>query len=130
MKGAVVDRANRWTAQQTFAAEAWENIPAAYTTIDWDVNKNQVRYIQINANTTLRWPIGLRVGGIYILFVKNISTYTLSYGTQASQSGQGAGTWKWAAGTTPTLTASAGKIDVFTIGYDGTDLIGVVQQNF
>lgn len=129
LKGAVVDRANRWAAQQTFAAEIFENIPAAMTTIDWDVNKNQVRFVSLNVNTTLRWPIGLRLGGVYILFVKNVSTYTLSYGNQSAQSGQGAGTWKWVGGTTPTLTATAGKIDIITCAYDGTDLISAIQQN-
>lgn len=131
LQGAVVNRSNRWAAQQTFAATVWDTtLPVATCTVDWDVGLHQVWYIQINANTTIRWPMNLRVGGIYILFAKNASTYTLSYGTQTTASGGGAGVWKWVAGgTTPTFTATAGKIDIITCGYDGTDIIAAIQQN-
>jgi hypothetical protein len=53
---------------------------------------------------------------------------TLSYTAQVAN--LGSGTWKWPAGTTPTLTTTAGKTDVLTFIFDGTHMLGTSVLNF
>ena len=67
---------------------------------------------------------------IYMLVIKQDGTGSrqLSYSNQAS--GLGSGTWKWPAGTAPTLTTTASKIDVLTFISDGVHMIGTSVLNY
>ena len=52
---------------------------------------------------------------------------------QPATTGNGTITWfgvVWSGGTTPTLTATAGRADLFTFTSDGTKWYGEVKQNF
>ena len=127
MQGALVNRAQAWSAQQFFAAADYET--GLLATIDWDLMAKQVRFITLAQNTTIRWPINPRRGGIYIMVMKQNATggYTVSWSNQVSG---GAGVWAWTAGgTAPTITTTAAKRDVATFIFDGTDMIGTITQN-
>lgn len=52
---------------------------------------------------------------------------------QAATTGNGTATFssvKWPAGTAPTITATAGKMDILTFVSDGTNWYGSIAQNF
>lgn len=127
-QGAEVTRATGWQSQQFFAALDYEiNLPAAIT---WNVAHKQVRFVTLAQNSTLSFPTNAKRGATYILGVKQDSTgsRTLSYTNQDST--LGSGTWKWSGASAPTLTTTAGKIDVLTFLFDGTDMLGTSVLNF
>lgn len=127
-QGAETNRTTGWLAQQFFAAQDYETTNPA--TIDWNVAAQQVRLIQLNANTTITFPTNIRRGASYVLFVKQDGTgsRTLTWSNQAA--GLGSGTWKWSGGSAPTLTTTASKIDVITFMCDGTHMFGNAVLNF
>ena len=52
---------------------------------------------------------------------------------QAASTGNGAITWssvKWGSSGTPTVTATAGKMDIFTFVADGTNWYGSTVQGY
>ena len=52
---------------------------------------------------------------------------------QAASTGNGVATWstvKWPGGTAPTITATAGRMDILTFVSDGTNWYGTFAQNF
>jgi len=121
-------RSTGWKVQQWFAANDYETAnPAA---IGWDVGLQQVRLLQLNANTTIAFPTNIKRGATYILFLRQDSTgsRTMTWSNQAS--GLGSGTWKWTAATAPTLTTTASKIDVISFISDGTHMFGSAVLNF
>lgn len=117
-----------WEQQQWFNAQPYE--VNTTTPIQWDVGQKQVRFITLSQNSALAFPTSAKQGATYILVIKQDGTgsRTLSYTAQAAN--LGSGTWKWPAGTTPTLTTTAGKTDVLTFIFDGTHMLGVSSLNF
>jgi hypothetical protein len=61
-------------------------------------------------------------GKSFVLFLK-----------QAATTGAGTATFtgvKWSGGTAPTITATAGKMDILSFFADGTNWYGSFTQNF
>jgi len=92
------------------------------------------------ASTT---TVDLTTGNMFkISLGANITTLTLSsanpgtYIFEFIQDGTGNRTvtfpaaWKWSGGTAPTITATANKIDIVTIIYDGSTYFASIVQNF
>jgi len=79
--------------------------------------------ITLTASTACEISTPLPVyGGTFKLLVK-----------QPAATGNGTVTWfgvVWSGGTTPTLTATAGRADLFTFTSDGTKWYGDVKQNY
>lgn len=124
--GAVKGMSNPWRGQQYFAAQDYRSVPASFS---WDCGADQVLQVTLSANSTISFPTNAQRGATYILVVKQDATgsRTLSYTNQSGQ--QTNGSWKWPGGTTPTLTTTAGKRDILTFYFDGTDMLGTSVLN-
>jgi len=85
-------------------------------TITWDTSTagGQVAtFTFVSTNRTMGAPTNLKNGGFYALAViQNAGSNTLSWNA----------IFKWANGTTPTLSTAAGAKDYFTFRSDGTNL--------
>ena len=90
------------------------------TAVDW--NNGNIQTFTLNANpTTFTFSNG-RSGATYILIVKQNSSgsYTVSW----------PGTVAWSGASTPTMTPTANRYDVYTFIYAGTKYFGSYVQNF
>lgn len=86
--------------------------------VDW--NNANVQSVTLGGNRTFTFS-NPKDGARYMLIVKQDAT------------GSRTVTWptvKWAGGTTPTLTTTANKYDIFTFVYDGTNYYGTASLNF
>lgn len=126
-QGAEVTRTTAWQAQQYFAAQDYETTNIAALT--WDAGKQQVRFITLNVNSTLAFPINARRGATYVLIVKQDASGSRTLSYTAQDAGLGSGTWKWPNAITPTLTTTASKTDILTFIFDGTHMLGVSTLN-
>jgi len=99
--------------------------PTALTsgaTITWNSNTSSVATLtldQVGATLTVSNAVA---GGTYVLIV-----------TQGTGGNKTITTWtnfKWQGGAAPTLSATAGAIDVITAVYDGTNFLAAAQLGF
>ncbi len=90
--------------------------------IAWNLNQNQVAQVTLAGNRTLDNPINLKDGGVYILEVIQDGTgsRTLAYGTA----------YKFPGGFAPVLSTGVNDVDILTFHSDGTNMFGVIQQDF
>lgn len=89
--------------------------------IAWDVQANPVASVTLGGNRTLANPTNVAAGGVYHLIVKQDATggRTLDFGADYAFSG----------GTAPTISAAANAVDWLSFVYDGTKMLGKVEQN-
>ena len=116
--GVSLSVANEWTKTQNFNATTLTDA----ANISWDAESNQVAKVTLTANRTLDNPTNMKDGATYILRVIQDAggTNTLAYGTA----------YLWPGGTAPTLTATGDAIDIITFVCDGTNMYGVISQDF
>ena len=109
---------NTYTAQQVFSNGNLTDAPS----IVWDVEDKQSTAVTLTANRALANPTNQIDKGTYILRVVQDGTgsRTLSFGAN----------YKWPGGTAPTLTTTAGAVDIISFVSDGTDMYGVFQGDF
>jgi len=90
--------------------------------ISWDASANQVCSVTLTDNRTLDNPTNMKDGATYILRVIQDAggTNTLAYGNA----------YKWEGGTAPVITATGDAIDILTFVSDGTNMYGVIAQDF
>ena len=90
--------------------------------ISWDASANQVCKVTLTDNRTLDNPTNMKDGATYILRVIQDAggTNTLAYGNA----------YKWEGGTAPVITATGDAIDILTFVSDGTNMYGVIAQDF
>jgi hypothetical protein len=94
------------------------NTTAAATTA-LDFSTGNIFKISLGANiTTLN--ITNPTAGTYLLEIIQGGTYTMAFPTA----------WKWSGGSAPTITATATKVDIITLVYDGTTYFASAVQNF
>ena len=75
------------------------------TSVSWDAGSNQSAVLVLGHNATIANATNHANGGVYILKVtQNTAPKTLSWATG----------YKWPGNTAPTMTATAGAVDVFT----------------
>jgi hypothetical protein len=116
----VTAQSQNFTKQQYFGASALTTDSAnAY---EWDLDNAQVGTITLSANSSLNSPSNQNAGGTYILIVKQNGTggYSLTFD----------GVYKFANGITPAVSTDPNAIDVFTFVSDGSNMLGVAQQDF
>jgi len=116
----VTAQAQNFTKQQYFGATALTTDSAnAY---EWNLDDAQVGTITLSANSNLNVPSNQQAGGTYILIVKQNGTggYTLTMD----------GIYKFPGGLTPAVSTDPNAIDVFTFVSDGTNMLGIAQQDF
>ena len=113
--GASTNKANQYNFAQVIKGTSIDDA----VTISWDLDKNQIATVTLGGNRTLTVD-NMRDGGTYILIVKQdgSGSRTLSYHS---------GTFKFPAGTAPTLTTAASSVDVLTFISDGSSMYGVSQ---
>ena len=133
----LLNGANTWSAAQTFSganvhngADTFAkqvNGPSSTLTdgasIAWDVSTKQEATVTIAGNRTLANQTNAVAGGTYILQVTQGSggNHTLGYGTN----------YRWPNATPPTLSTTAGYIDVLTFySPDGTIMRGVATLGY
>ena len=93
------------------------------TSVSWDAGSNQSAVLVLGHNATMGAATNQANGGVYILKVtQNSSPKTLSWNSN----------YKWPGNAAPTMTATAGAVDVFTFVSDGTYMYGSFSgsQNF
>jgi hypothetical protein len=104
--------------------QSWVTLPTtgtttSSTTINW--NDGNVQEKVLGDNTTFTFSNG-NAGATYILVVKQ------------SAGGSNTITWPgsvtWAGASTPTMTSTANRYDVYTFIYDGNKYFGSYIQNF
>ena len=91
------------------------------TAITLDLANGTVQIITLTGNATVTMPTATS-GKSFIMFLKQDATgsRTITWSTV-----------KWAGGTTPTITGTASRQDIFSFFADGTNWYGtVVGQNF
>ena len=75
--------------------------PASTNTVTLDMNTSNYFSMTANANLLIANPTNLTAGQAGALFITANCSYTTSFGSQ----------WRFATGTAPTLSTSAGKVD-------------------
>jgi hypothetical protein len=93
----------------------------AGSTINWDLDDNQVAYVQLNADATLANPTNQQAGATYILIMKQDggTVRTISFGSA----------YKFPAGNALTLTPATNAVDILTFISDGTNMYGGFVQD-
>ena len=105
---------------QAFVALPTTGNTTSATTINW--NDGNVQEKVLNASSTTFTFSNPNDAATYILILKqnNAGSYTVTW----------PGSVTWAGGTTPTMTATANKYDIYTFVYDGSKYFGSYVQNF
>lgn len=90
--------------------------------IAWNVANGAFATVTLGGNRALANPTNLVAGASYALKVTQDGTgsRTLSYGSA----------FKWAGGTAPTLSTTAGAVDILTFISDGTNLYGALTKGW
>ena len=117
--GASTIAVNAFTAQQYF--NDYQLTSGA--SVAWDLDAAQVAYLTLGHNATMANPTNQQAGGVYILRITQGSAVkTVSWGTS----------YKWPGAAAPTMTATAGAVDIVTFTSDGTNMFGSFSgsQNF
>lgn len=91
-------------------------------TIDLANGTVQILTMTTATNLAVTMPTSPVSGQSFILILKQPASGTANAVTWT--------TVKWSGGTTPTVTATVGKADVFTFVYDGTNWYGSYVQNY
>jgi hypothetical protein len=114
LKGTV----REFTKQQNFNATTLSD----GSSISWDLNSNQVAKVTLGGNRTLSNPTNLVDGSVYILRViqDGSGSRTLAYGSA----------YDFPGGTAPVLSTGGNAVDVLTFVCDGSNMLGVIQQEF
>ena len=113
------------TGNTEIIAQSWVKLPTtgnttSSTTINW--NNGNVQEMVLNVSATTFTFSNPNAGGTYILILRQRSS---GGGTVTFP-----GTVTWAGGTTPTMTSTANKYDVYTFVYDGSKYFGSYVQDF
>jgi len=109
---------------QITSGQTWITLPTTGTTTSAttiNFNNGNVQEYTLGASTTFTFS-NSNSGATYILIIKQSSggSNTITW----------PGTVTWAGGTTPTMTATANKFDVYTFIYDGSKYFASYIQNF
>jgi hypothetical protein len=103
--------------------ETYFNIGTVTTSASPTLSNGTVQTLTLTASTTCTVTMPTATAGkSFILLVR-----------QAASTGNGAVTWssvKWNSGGTPTVTATAGRMDIFTFVADGTNWYGSASQGY
>jgi hypothetical protein len=112
-------RGNVRVIGQSYVALPVTATTTSATTISWDSGNVQEQVL--GANTTFTFTNG-KAGATYILVIKQSSGggNTITW----------PGTVTWAGGTTPTMTTTANRFDVYTFIFDGNKYFGSYIQDF
>jgi len=112
------DAVSNFTKQQYFGTATLTD----GATINWDCD-NQVAKVTLGGNRTMAAPTNMKNGATYILRVYQDGTGSRTITWNA--------VFRWPGGTAPTLTTTAGKMDIITFTSDGTNMYGVIGgQNY
>jgi hypothetical protein len=96
---------------------------AGTITIDWNAGNTQSVTASTNSGAYTFAFSNVKAGATYILRLKQPSGGAATAAWPAAV--------KWSGGTTPTWTATANKVDVFTfVVYDSSNIYGSYVQNF
>ena len=90
------------------------------TTVDW--NDSNIQTFTLNAATTTFTFNNGNAGATYILIIKQNAAGSQTITWPAAVT--------WAGGSTPTMTPTSDRYDVFTFIYDGAKYFGSYIQNF
>ena len=114
-----------YTGNLQINGQAWISADAngnttSTTAVNW--NDSNIQTFTLNANPTTFTFANPNAGATYILIIRQnaAGSYTITW----------PGTVTWSGASTPTMTATANRYDVFTFIYDGSKYFGSYVQNF
>ena len=85
------------------------------TSVSWNANTAQVATLTLGHNATVATATNQKAGGVYIMRVTQAAAAkTLAWSTG----------YKWPGNTAPTMSDTAGAVDIFTFTSDGTYMYG------
>ena len=123
--GATGSFVSPYTGNIQINGQAWISADAngnttSTTAVNWD--DSNIQTFTLNANPTTFTFANPNAGASYILVVRQnaAGSYTINW----------PGTVAWSGASTPTMTATANRYDVFTFIYDGSKYFGSYVQNF
>jgi hypothetical protein len=118
LENAVLNVEQEYTKAQNFNATTL--VDAA--NISWNLQDNQVASVTLAGNRTLDNPTNKVDGATYILIVKQDGTGSriLSFGSE----------YKFPGGNVPVLSTDPNSVDIITFLSDGTNMYGVIQEDF
>ncbi|MBV6442769.1 MAG: hypothetical protein EPGJADBJ_04493 [Saprospiraceae bacterium] len=110
--------ANDWQFNAQFFSNKFALTDGATIAVNW--NNGNTQSVTLGGNRTFTFA-NPKSGAQYQIYIKQDGT------------GSRTVTWptiKWAGGSAPTLTTTAGKTDIITITYDGNDYFGSASLNY
>jgi len=110
---------NVTSGQAWVSADANGNTTAS-TTVDW--NTGNVQTFTLNSATTTFTFSNGQAGATYMLIIRQNAS--------GSQVISWPGTIAWSGASTPTMTATASRYDVYTFVFDGSKYFGSYVQNY
>lgn len=116
---AKLDVAAEWTGAQNFNETSLTSTAAA---VAWDAGANQVATHTLTENTTISAPTNIPAG-------RFIAIRVIQHASAAKTLAWNA-VFKFAGGTTPTMTVTVARGDIYTFWSNGTNLhsVGVIQD--
>ena len=117
--GAVTASAVATFAGQYYAPLVSLGSSGAARTIDWSAGNDQALDLTASCTLTFTNPVN---GGRSVLLVTQTGAFTITWPAAV----------RWAGGTAPVVTSTAGKIDLFTFIYvsSGAYYLGAYNQNY
>jgi hypothetical protein len=95
----------------------WKKVLTDGATVNWSATLSPNAEVTLGGNRTIANPTNLVTGVVYTLKViqDGAGNHTVSWGAA----------FKWGVSGAPTLSTGAGKADLFSFLYDGTDLLNL-----
>ena len=126
--GATGSFVSPYTGNIQINGQAWISADAngnttSTTAVNWD--DSNIQTFTLDANPTTFTFANPNAGASYILVVRQnaAGSYTINW----PSGGTGA---TWSGGSTPTMTPTANRYDIYTFIYDGSKYFGSYVQNF
>jgi hypothetical protein len=126
--GATGSFVSPYTGNIQINGQAWISADAngnttSTTAVNWD--DSNIQTFTLDANPTTFTFANPNAGATYILIIRQNSagSYTVNWPSGATGA-------TWSGGSTPTMTPTANRYDVYTFIYDGSKYFGSYVQNF
>ena len=120
--GNTITSVGNLTLTNTTIVNYTETIQATTGNVTINLVNGTFQNIAVNAATTITLPSSVS-GKSFTVMASYTSNSTITFA--------GGSTIRWSGGTTPTPTATTGKVDIFNFYQDGTSTFGAIYgQNF
>lgn len=91
-------------------------------TITPDFDNSSIQTVTLAGNRIIANPTNMQDGGTYVIIIKQDATGSRTVTWNSA--------YKWPTGTAPTLSTTANAVDILSFVCDGTNMYGVVSNDF